>query len=228
VLLESGEHAFSTITGTWTVPDAYPPASDWTGTAWSDGYWNALHWIGIDGWSGTGANNVMQVGTGTNVSVQNGNVTVSCYAWLEWYYSVTNNGFATINKFTVSPGDLIEATVCGVPGTDDPGTALIANVTRHEYMNQAINPPSTTVSLEGTNAEWIVEREGLSSGLATLADYGAMFFTDCRAGWSIDPSSELDLSGATFINMTDGATTVSTALQVSDSVLECYYGTVQP
>jgi hypothetical protein len=28
--------------------------------------------------------------------------------------------------------------------------------------------------------------------------------------------------------MTDGSATVSTALEVSDSVLECYYGTNQP
>ena len=70
-----------------------------------------------------------------------------------------------------------------------------------------------------------MEREGLGGGLSTLADYGAIFFSDCVAGGT---GFEVNLSGAGLVNMTAGAATVSTALEVSTTVLECYYGTKQP
>ena len=93
-------------------------------------------------------------------------------------------------------------------------------------MTQAINPPSSGLTLIGNTAEWILEREGLGgSSLATLANYGAIFFSDCLAG---GPGFEANLSGAGLINMTDGSATVSTAVDVSPTVLECYYGTNQP
>ena len=62
-------------------------------------------------------------------------------------------------------------------------------------------------------------------GLSTLADYGAMFFSDCLAGGT---GFEVNLSGAGPVNMVAGGTTFSTALEVSATVLECYYGTKQP
>lgn len=71
-----------------------------------------------------------------------------------------------------------------------------------------------------------MEREGFTrGGLSTLADYGAMFFSDCLAGGS---GFEVNLSGAGLVNMTVGLATVSTALDVSTTVLECYYGTSRP
>ncbi|MGO9161027.1 MAG: hypothetical protein ACLP7J_09995 [Streptosporangiaceae bacterium] len=44
------------------------------------------------------------------------------------------------------------------------------------------------------------------------------------------PQYELqpDLSGTGLVNMVAGSATVSTALDVSATVLECYYGTNQP
>lgn len=93
-------------------------------------------------------------------------------------------------------------------------------------MTQAINPPAANLTLVGNTAEWIVEREGfVGGGLSTLADYGAMFFSDCLAGGS---GFEVNLSGAGLVNMVAGSATVSTALDVSATVLECYYGTNQP
>jgi len=52
-----------------------------------------------------------------------------------------------------------------------------------------------------------------------------MFFSDCLAGGT---GFEVNLSGAGLVDMTAGAATVSTALEVSATVLECYYGTKQP
>ena len=55
--------------------------------------------------------------------------------------------------------------------------------------------------------------------------HGAVFFSGCLVGCS---GFEANLSGAGLFNMVAGSATVSTALDVSGSVLECYYGTSQP
>jgi Peptidase A4 family len=217
---------FANVSATWTVPDAYPPTSAWNGTGYNAGFWNVLHWIGIGGDIGAGHNNLLQAGTGTdvNVSVKNGAVAVTPYVWFEWWNSALDNGYAKLGGFKVSTGDLVEVTVC--TSTDTYGSFTIGNVTTNQYVTQAINPPSSGLTLIGNTAEWIVEREGFSGGsLATLANYGAMFFADCLAGGS---GFEANLSGAGLINMTDGSATVSTAVEVSPTVLECYYGTKQP
>jgi hypothetical protein len=215
---------FASVLGTWIVPDAYPPPSAWNGHGYNDGLYNALHWVGIAGDIGAGAGNLLQAGTGTNVNVVNGAISVTAYFWFEWWNSGLDNGYAILNGFTVTPGDVIDVAVCSSGNTG--GLAAIANVTRSEYMSQPINPPAADLTLVGNTAEWIVEREGFTGGgLATLADYGAIFFSDCWAG---GPGFEVNLSGAGLVNMVDGSATVSTALDVSPTVLECYYGTSQP
>lgn len=221
-----------TITGTWVVPDAYPPPYDQISPGvYYDGGFNSLHWIGLDGYAGAGANELLQAGTGTDVVVQNSRPKVlPSYVWFEWWYSVTNNGYAKLPNFTVNPGDVIEMMVCATydpPDSTPYGLAVIGNVTTNDYVSQRIDSPSPTLTLAGSTAEWIVEREGgaRGSGYARLANYGAIFFSDCLA---MGPGYEADLSSADFVDMTDGSTTVSTALQVSNSVLECYYGTRQP
>ena len=218
---------FNTVSATWVVPDAYPPASAWNGSGYNDGYYSSLHWVGIDGDGGAGANDVMQAGTATDVNVKNGVITVTCYAWYEWWYSATKNGLVELTNFTVNPGDVINVLVCAPFGNNNHGKASIANVTRGEYVAQGITPPSQTLTLAGSTAEWIVGRITLNDGTyATLADYAAIFFSDALASGS---NYEIDLSAASLVNMTDGgSTTFSTALEVSNTVLECYYGTQQP
>ena len=215
---------FASVSGTWIVPDAYPPPSAWNGNGYNDGLYNALHWVGIAGDIGAGASNLLQAGTGTNVNVVNGVISVTPYFWFEWWNSPLDNGYAILGGFTVTPGDTIEVSVCA--SNDTSGAASIGNVTRNEYVTQAINPPAANLTLVGNTAEWIVEREGFTGGgLSTLADYGAIFFSDCLAGGS---GFEVNLSSAGPVNMVDGSATVSTALEVSATVLECYYGTNQP
>jgi hypothetical protein len=52
-----------------------------------------------------------------------------------------------------------------------------------------------------------------------------MQFWDCVAG---GPNFQVNLSNASAMNMTSGATTLSTGLIESATVLECYNGTQQP
>ena len=44
----------------WVVPDANPPPSAWNGEGYNDGLYNALHWVGIAGDIGAGADRVVQ------------------------------------------------------------------------------------------------------------------------------------------------------------------------
>jgi hypothetical protein len=214
---------FTTVSGTWIVPDAYPPPSAWNGSGYNDGLYNVLHWVGIAGDVRPGAGNLVQAGTGTDVNVVSGVISVTPYSWFEWWNSALDNGYTRLNGFTVTPGDVIEVSVCAGSTI---GAASIGNVTRSEYVTQAINPPAANLTLVPNTAEWIVEREGFTGGgLSTLADYGAMFFSDCLAGGT---GFEVNLSGAGLVNMVAGSATVSTALDVSATVLECYYGTSQP
>ena len=218
-----GSAGFSIVSGTWTVPDAFPPPSAANGSGgYNNGLYNVLEWVGIGGDIGAGSANLLQMGTGTDVNVVNGAVSsVTTYAWFEWFNSAADNGYTRVGGFTVSPGDLIEVSVCA-GNNDTSGAAIIGNVTRNKYMAQAINPPTSGLTLVGNTAEWIVEREGFTGGgLSTLADYGAAFFSDCLASGS---GFEVNLSGAGLLNMVS----VSTALDVSAIVLECYYGTSQP
>jgi Peptidase A4 family len=218
---------FNAVVGTWVVPDAYPPPSAWNGRGYNNGLYNALHWVGIDGWTGAGVNDVLQAGTGTDVNVVNGAISVSPYFWYEWWYGPLNNGFATLQGFTVTPGDVVTVTVCVTGGSRNSGVAIIGNVTRQEYTTQAIADPSSKLTLTGNTAEWIVERKGVGQvgQFATLANYGAAFFSDCQASGT---GFEVDLSAATMLPMVVGGATVSSALEVSSSVLECYYGTQKP
>ena len=214
---------FTTVSGTWIVPDAYPPPSAWNGSGYNDGLYNVLHWVGIAGDVRPGAGNLVQAGTGTDVNVVSGVISVTPYSWFEWWNSALDNGYTRLNGFAVTPGDVIEVSVCAGSTI---GAASIGNVTRSEFVTQAINPPAANLTLVPNTAEWIVEREGFTGGgLSTLADYGAMFFSDCLAGGT---GFEVNLSGAGLVNMVAGSATVSTALDVSATVLECYYGTSQP
>jgi hypothetical protein len=215
---------FVFVSGTWTVPDAYPPPSAWNGRAYNDGLYNALHWVGMGGDIGAGANNLLQLGTGTDVNVVDGAISVTPYAWFEWWNSALDNGYTRLGGFTVTPGDLVEVVVCS--GNDTSGLASIGNVTRNEYVSLPISAPAAGLTLVANTAEWIVEREGFTSGgLSTLADYGAVFFSDCAAAGA---GFEANLSGAGLLNMVAGSATVSTALDVTATVLECYFGTQQP
>ena len=158
-------------------------------------------------------------------------VLTSCYAWYEWFFSDVDNGLIKISPSSlgVSPGDLVTVTVCCPPGGSY-ATSYIGNLTQNTYTSIPITPPYPQSEQQvGATAEWIVERE---SNFQTLANYGEIFFTDCLAGWGPTPSSEIDLSdwgGANTINMWNPlGDTISTAVLINNTTLECYYGDKQP
>jgi Peptidase A4 family len=215
VVAPPANQSFTTVSGSWIVPNAFPPPSAWTGSGWTDGTYLAVTWIGIDGWGVTGSTDVLQAGTGTQVTVTNGNVSLSCFAWYEWWTDL----WIVFSNFAVSPGDLIACTVCGTSPTH--GFAAMSNLTTSQSMSIGINPPSG-IALTGNCAEWIVERPSNSLGVAyTLPDYGATVFYDALAG---TPNGEADLGTATAIDMVVSSATISTGVIETNRVLLTYYG----
>lgn len=212
--------AFNTVSGWWIVPNANPPPSARQGNGWMDGTYIAVVWIGIDGWGVTGSTDVLQAGTGTQVTVSGGTVvSVSCFTWHEWW----TTPWIVWTNVPVLPGDLVSCTVCAPSKTQ--GYAAFENVTTSVAASVGITPPQG-VSLTGNCAEWIVERPSDGNGVPyTLPDYGATFFYDAIAG---TPTKELNLGGATPINMVVGGSTISTAVEETSRVLMVYYGSNGP
>jgi hypothetical protein len=215
---------FASVSGTWMVPDAYPPPSAWNGSGYENGVYSLLHWAGIGGVLGIEGDSLLQAGTATDVIVNGNVISVMCYAWFEWWNSTLDNGNVRLNGFTVVPGDTIQVSVC--TRADASGNVVIGNVNTSEYMAQAIRPPVASLARARSSAGWIVEREATTDGsLATLADYGSMFLSDCLAGGR---GFEADLSVAGLFSMVDGSDVISTAVNETGTVMQCYYGTNRP
>jgi hypothetical protein len=139
---------YNNIFATFTVPFAQPPPSAWNGTTWNDGMYQAVTWIGLDGWNGP---DVMQAGVLSRVTVDKGALSPTYYAWAEFFPTP----WITVPNFSVSPGDLIALNVCA-PFTTTHGAAIFANKTTGQATTFGFDAPTRTV-LTGVVAEWVVE-----------------------------------------------------------------------
>jgi Peptidase A4 family len=209
---------YNTVSASWVVPNAYPPASAWNGTAWKDGTYLCVTWVGIDGW---GNGDVLQAGTGQEVVVSGGKVTSqNAFAWHEWYPAL----WVVFSNFEVNPGDTIACLVCAVSNTQ--GSVVMTNRATGKYTSIGIPAPNSTTKLQGSCAEWIMEDPSMASGPEfPMPDYGVCFFYDCLAGTK---TAERNVSNATLINLVEGSTTLSTAVAESPSVLMTYAGSSGP
>jgi hypothetical protein len=218
--LASGD-SFSTVTGSWTVPNAYPPESAKLPSGlWQDGMYLCVSWVGIDGWN-TG--DVLQAGTGSQCIVSGGKIiSQSAFAWHEWY----TDSWINFADFPVSPGDSIGCTVCAPNGAGSTtGSAWIHNSSTGQYTSVAITAPPN-IKLAGNCAEWVLEDPKWNGVPAPFPDYGAEFFYDCGAGTV--KGAQVDLSTANLINLVINGTTVSTAVEESPKVLMTYTGSSGP
>lgn len=210
--------SFNSCSARWVVPNAWPPVSAWTGSGWKDGSWEQVAWVGIDGWSSQSA--ILQAGTKTVVTVTGGKVQQSTWAWYEWFPAAE----IAYNNFQVQPGDTVEVVVCAFTPTT--GFAAITNVGANISTSVQLTAPRPTDVLKGLNAEWILEDDSaVGGGEKPFSDYGAIFFYDCNSGTQ---KREVNLTGATLINMVQGSATLSTAIEISPTVLETYEGSAGP
>jgi hypothetical protein len=119
-------------------------------------------WIGIGGQL---EKTLIQVGTEQDVT--NGQDTY--YAWYELLPS-----FAVVLNITVSPGDMMVASISMLDSATNHWSIQISDTTTGQDF-------STTVVYNSarSSGEWIMERPTITGKLTTLADFGNVTFTGC-------------------------------------------------
>lgn len=123
-------------------------------------------WVGIDG---NGTPTIEQVGTLANC---NGSRTAVPQVFWEMYNGQNNEG-GPAQPFTVSPGDIVDASVTYSKGEFE---MALTDITSNQNLSLK-RQCSTEVECKRATAEWIVERPG-KEPKPPLADYGKVQFTD--------------------------------------------------
>jgi hypothetical protein len=152
---------YTAVSATFTVPT--PTATD------SSNNMQAVSaWVGIDGDTYTQA--ILQ--TGIDAYIQNGEQTFD--AWYEWYPQNAENF-----DLALTAGDVIVARV--ESSSPSKGVAIIENKSSGKSVTKTLNAPSTTATLAGRNAEWIVEDFNSGSTMVPLVNFGQVDFTGAQA-----------------------------------------------
>jgi hypothetical protein len=141
------------INASWAVPTVDASA----GAAYSS------VWIGIGGQLGK---TLIQAGTEQDVT----NGQDSYYAWYELLPSFA----VRLNSITVSPGDIMVASISLVDSATNHWNIQISDTTTGQVFSTAVVYNSTRSS-----GEWIMERPTITNKLTTLADFGNVTFTGC-------------------------------------------------
>jgi hypothetical protein len=142
---------FSSVTGTWTIPQI-PTASGLTGDA---------TWVGIGGVTGT---DLIQAGTQALTNINNSSVTYQ--AWYE-----TLPGYSQPISITVNPGDSITATL--TEQTQNQWVIALRDNTNGQNF-QTMVPYDSSLS----SAEWIEEMPTqVGGGFIPLDNFGTMQFS---------------------------------------------------
>jgi hypothetical protein len=215
VITAGSGDSFSTVSAQWVVPTiAQVP-----GVTTSD----IAEWVGIDGYQ---SSDVCQAGVYEEAQTANGQTTLSCQAWVEWYPADAD--FIAPSSFLVDPGNTIKVTVETSGAGATTATVILDNETTGQTYDTTLTAPNGT-SLQGNSAEAIVETPELIGGNGQesqppLADFlnSPVTFDDVSATYS--NGSAASLSSAQTIGMwTDN----NDPPGVSGSVQEAY-GSIQP
>ena len=200
-------NGFTEASASWTVPEVANTSSGYSAA-----------WVGIGGVNGNG---LVQIGTeqdclssGTTAGASHGpqlmapppgghpghggGGTTPCTppnnAWWETYPA---NAEQPISGLTISPGDVMDASV--QLGTSGTWTLTISDTTTGAHFTQ-----TATFTADQTTAEAIMERPALcrvSCKLTDLADFGTIPFTSAHATSS--SGGYFDVLAATAITMVD-------------------------
>lgn len=152
---------YTEVSATFTVPD--PTATDNSGNIQA-----ASAWVGIDG--DTYTNAILQ--TGIDAYISNGQNSYD--AWYEWYPNAADNF-----NLDLTAGDLIVATVRS--SSPSKGVAIIENKSTGESVTKSLSAPSSSATLGGQNAEWIVEDFNSGDSMVPFANFGQVTFTGAQA-----------------------------------------------
>jgi len=181
--LNTPQPQVTSLSASWTVPTVDV----------SIGNSYSAAWIGV---GGQYDDTLIQVGTEQD-SI-NGKATYSALYELLPSYAVT------IDSITISPGDKVTASISLTNRTANTWLIEINDVTEGQSFNKSLIYASSMLS-----AEWIVEAPTLVNRIATLANFGQITFTDCKATIggetgiiSSFPSSQIKLNSHRNITLT--------------------------
>jgi hypothetical protein len=179
---------FTNVSGSWVEP-----AVKCSGTA--DKY--SSFWVGIDGYV---SNSVEQLGTDSDCI----GTTPSYYMWWEMYPAASVN--PSKSTYPVKPGDSLTASVTESGTT---WTLTITNTTRSWTFTKV---KVTSKKFAQSSAEWIAESPEVGGGIAKLANFGTMGFTNCTAAIASGASQPISAfttkSGPHAITMNNPAGTI--------------------
>jgi hypothetical protein len=153
--LNTPQPQVTNVSASWTVPTVDV----------SIGNSYSAAWIGV---GGQYDKTLIQVGTEQD-SI-NGRATFSAWYELLPRYAVT------IDSLSISPGDKITASISMSDRTTNTWLIEICDVTDGLSFKKSLIYASSMLS-----AEWIVEAPTLVNRIATLANFGQITFTDCKA-----------------------------------------------
>jgi hypothetical protein len=158
------------VNGSWTVPAVTPTAADTFSAAW----------IGIGGQSDT---SLIQVGSEHN--------SISGQAVYGLWYELLPDNSIPIQGVTVSPGDKITASVTLVDANTNTWLIDIDDLTAGQCFTQTCTGRNFNYNSSRLTAEWIMERPTVNNQLSTLANFGAVTFTDMSAqvGNTVGPAN---------------------------------------
>ncbi|GKZ17623.1 hypothetical protein AbraIFM66951_004281 [Aspergillus brasiliensis] len=200
----TGTATFSYVAATFTLPSVTPTAASSSSDDQAVSFW-----VGIDG--ATGQNQIWQAGV--DIYVQNGETTF--LGWSEWYPADT---VGLDMEFNI--GDVIVVSVESTSSSE--GTALIENLTTGKNVSSTATAPSSSSTLVGQTAEWIVEDLAIDGDGLTFINFGEATFTGCvaKAG-----GKTIGLDGSSLMAVEDSTSDHVQAVPsvVSDSELKVTY-----
>lgn len=157
------------VSGSWTVPSV---SGSSRGTTYS------AVWVGIDGYNNS---TVEQIGTEQDVV----NGTPVYQVWWEMYSSGLQQPEQPISGMTIEPGDSISASVQYLTSGADAGDFLLSivdNTRSNDSFSIDVSSSQTqSPTAQRSSAEWIVEAPTVGNGVAALANFTSVTFTNASA-----------------------------------------------
>jgi hypothetical protein len=162
-------NSVTAVSGSWVVP---------TVTGRSTGAFDSSDWVGIDGY---GNWTVEQIGTEERFV----NGKASYCAWWEMYSSGALQPEQVIASMTVNPGDLISGSVQYITSGIHAGQFYLSIVDKSR-ANDSFSTYQTSSNTQSplaqrSFAEWIEEAPIVNGSIATVPNFGAVYFSDATA-----------------------------------------------
>jgi hypothetical protein len=153
--MENRSPAVNSVNASWTVPAVQHSENDTF----------AGVWVGIGGY---GEETLIQAGTEQEYTDGRS----AYYAW----YELLPAHLVRIPNLRIRPGDTITASISLVNQNANTWSIEISDVTHGGHFEKTLVYNSSRLT-----AEWIVERPNVNGTTSTLADFGNVTFTECKA-----------------------------------------------